>query len=450
MAFTLSNDHERQEQVWASLSWNKEPALIRRMLTEDRVSARERRAVFVGAEAYVAAGGLIERDLFTDDHGGYFADPVLLDRMVSEKLSAVADAQLKDGWKWATATLDYSAAQGLRRVYPRARDLTPEEEGRIAELASEYDAAVAALDEDEDPEAVAHIEALDAELAAFDNRPVAYDPQDVSRAGVIVVLGPDGQPRIEAGFIRPEDEAPAAEPAPEADEDGPGQDADPKPTPLSDRLVADLTAQRTAALRAALGDASDVALTAVVHALALQCFDFDYGFGSCLDLRLESVHLDAFAADVAASPAGQRLEARRGQWAQGLPRTSLALWDHLIALPVETRLDLLAHCVAESVNAVQTQARRARALDHSDRLAQALHLDMADYWTPTVESYLGRVTKAQIVQAVSEGVSSEAAGQVAGLKKGDLAEHAARLLADRRWLPVLLRDPSADEEQAAA
>ena len=36
MAFTVSEDHARQEQVWTTIgsSWNKEPYQIRRMLTE--------------------------------------------------------------------------------------------------------------------------------------------------------------------------------------------------------------------------------------------------------------------------------------------------------------------------------------------------------------------------------------------------------------------------------
>jgi len=33
----------------------------------------------------------------------------------------------------------------------------------------------------------------------------------------------------------------------------------------------------------------------------------------------------------------------------------------------------------------------------ADQLAQAVNLDMADWWTPTGESYLGRVKKDQIL-----------------------------------------------------
>ena len=66
MAFTVSPDHARQEQVWAALekSWSKEPYQIRRMLTEKTARASDKRAAFVGLDAYEAAGGVLLRDLF--------------------------------------------------------------------------------------------------------------------------------------------------------------------------------------------------------------------------------------------------------------------------------------------------------------------------------------------------------------------------------------------------
>ena len=73
MAFTVNPDHERQVQVWEAIrsSWNKEPYQIRRMLTETSVRASDRRAVFVGVEAYESAGGTMLHDLFQGDDGGW-------------------------------------------------------------------------------------------------------------------------------------------------------------------------------------------------------------------------------------------------------------------------------------------------------------------------------------------------------------------------------------------
>ena len=46
MAFTVTTDHDRQEQVWEAIqrSYGKEPYQIRRMLTEETVRASDRLA----------------------------------------------------------------------------------------------------------------------------------------------------------------------------------------------------------------------------------------------------------------------------------------------------------------------------------------------------------------------------------------------------------------------
>lgn len=39
----------------------------------------------------------------TEDHGGWFEDAALLDRLVIERLRALATEVLSEGWKWAEA-----------------------------------------------------------------------------------------------------------------------------------------------------------------------------------------------------------------------------------------------------------------------------------------------------------------------------------------------------------
>jgi ParB family chromosome partitioning protein len=102
MAFTVNPDHERQEQVWDALqrSHNKEPYYVRRQLTEGAVRASDKRARFIGIDAYEASGGDVMRDLFQQDDGGWLQNPVLLDRLVAEKLEHAAAGVRAQGWKW--------------------------------------------------------------------------------------------------------------------------------------------------------------------------------------------------------------------------------------------------------------------------------------------------------------------------------------------------------------
>ena len=100
-----------------------------------------------------------------------------------------------------------------------------------------------------------------------------------------------------------------------------------------------------------------------------------------------------------------------------------------MAFDGDSRQALFAHCVSLSVNAMfEPYNRRPRALAHADRLAEALNLDMvAAGWSPTVDNYLGRVTKARILSAVREAKGDGQAQLIDHLKKGEMAEKAQEL-----------------------
>lgn len=105
MAFTVSGDHARQEQAFERLqrTHDRQPYVIRRMLTEGAVRAADKRAQFIGVAAYVEAGGTVLRDLFQGDDGGWLEDVALIDRMVAEKLATEAATIAAEGWKWIEA-----------------------------------------------------------------------------------------------------------------------------------------------------------------------------------------------------------------------------------------------------------------------------------------------------------------------------------------------------------
>jgi ParB family chromosome partitioning protein len=441
MAFAVSEDHARQEQVWSDLAYNRSPTFIRRQMTEHEVEASDRRARYVGAEAYQAAGGRIRCDLFSEEGKGWFEDAPLLDRLALEQLAAEAEAvRAAEGWMWAEGRLDFPHDHGCRRVYPRPVEPDPETKARLEAFAEEYDAIVAACGDDNlSEEQDARLEVLDAELTSA--CPDRYDPDAVARGGLFVVLGQDGV-RIERGFIRPEDEAP-----PEAEPDGDGEpgvgaDADdPSDTavskPLSERLVLDLTAHRTAALREVVAEQPRLAFLAALHAVTLQTFY--RGGETCLGLDIVSLPLEPYAEGLADSVAGKAIEARHAAWAQRLPEDHEGLLAALADWPDEDRMALFAHCVSRGVNAVQRPGASRRALAHADVLAGLFALDMGQYWSPTVGGYFGRVTKAKIAEAVAEGVSAEAASRLGDLDKTAMAEAAETLLNGTGWLPPLLR-----------
>ena len=479
MAFAISEDHARQRQVFETLT-NRQPYAIRRALTETQVQADDRRVVFVGVPAYLAAGGEVTRDLFTDDAGGYL-DVALLDRLTAEKLADMAD-DLRDaeGWKWSAAYLDYPHGHGLSRVYPRPVERGEADAARLSALRDEY----AELSEqwgaveDLPAEIEARLSGIEEALAAEPDH--AYDPAQVAYAGVMVILGHNGEVRIERGMVRAED-VPAPEPEAEADEaaatDGAGPDDDgeqgddappwnedddeagaspgPEPedepagdpgAPLSAGLVAELTAYRTAAMRQTLAQDPDLALIALTHALVLRAFVKFGALPTCLDVRMASHSLADEGGEAEGCEAALALADRHAAWAAQVPTNALDIWAFVVGLDPVSRLSLLAHCVGLSVNAVHGWEKRPAAWAHADQLAQAMGLDMAEHWSPTAERYLTRVTKAHIKAAVSEAVSPEAAGRLDGLKKDATVAAAEPQLVQARWLPRLLRTAKSKAE----
>ncbi|WFU13335.1 ParB N-terminal domain-containing protein (plasmid) [Rhizobium sp. CB3090] len=466
MAFSITNDPVRQEQVWdtVSRSHSREPYYIRRLLTETAIRASDRRAVYVGVEAYEAAGGVVMRDLFDQDQGGWLQDPALLEQLVMEKLKADAEAiRVSEGWKWVEAAFDfpYGHTSGLRRFYGDQAEMTEDELARYDAARAEYDKLDAEYAEaDEYSEATEQkLEELGIELDRLNDRPHMFDPQEVARGGAFVSLGVGGELKIERGFVRPEDE-PKDEADPSADAgDGADyasslpatgaaggevtqpDDEDDTIKPLPDRLVLDLTAARTIALRNALANNSVIAFIAVLHAFVLKTF-YVYGSDSCLEVTLQSARFSQ-TPGLGDTVWTKEIEQRQEAWGQDLPKDPNDLWDFLIELDEVSRQALFAHCASLSVNAVtEPWNKRTRAIAHAEQLARSIGFDMVKAgWTATADNYLGRVTKAHILQAVREAKGDQAAELIGHLKKTDMAREAERLMTGCGWLPEPLRMP---------
>jgi ParB family transcriptional regulator, chromosome partitioning protein len=454
-AFAITDDHARQELVFTELPpYQRSRIAILRALSEGQVASDDRRAVFVGAEAYQAAGGSITRDLFDEEGGGFFADAALLNRLVREKLEAEAATIKAEGWKWIVVEpeFDREMTAGMRRVYPEAAPLGEADQARLEELEQRHNAL---CDEDDGSEEfAAQLQALEAEIEVLTGAE-QYQPDEIAIAGTFVCLDSRGEPRIERGFVRAEDWKAKVSAGKAAEPDGATRSDQVKP--LSEKLVAELTAYRTAGLRNALAEHPATALTAVVHALAAATFYSRSERVSCLEIAPRSASLTSHASGIDECPAMTTIAERHAAWERRMPEDAAQLWSFVTRLGSEGRIELLAHCASLTLNAMHSpkQSTDTAASVEADVLAETLGLDMTATWKPTAANYFGRVSKERIIEAVREGVSAEAAANIAGMKKLAMAEVAERRLAGTGWLPELLRsgavvEAGAEAEQQAA
>jgi ParB family transcriptional regulator, chromosome partitioning protein len=489
MAFSVSSDHARQEHVWENSGFGQhiQPYAIRRMLTEDSVDVHDRRAIFVGMTDYEAAGGYIMRDLFNRDDGGWMQDPALLDRLLTEKLRGAADDIAAEGWKWVEAAIDlpYGHEHGARRITGASEPLTEADEAERDTLMEEFDALTGEYDGGDDlPEEVdVRLGELETAIDAFINRPTLYDPAEMARAGVFITLDANGKLRIDRGYVRPEDEV--TNDVVVEDGDDTASDASPSQAttitiggqpvmpelveeeddvirPLPDRLVCELTAERTLSLRNALAQAPDTAFIALLHALCQSTFSAHSASG-CVEIIAKHAYFGNAAPGLRDHHCAKVIDERHNAWAALLPRDPLELWNLLERLDSAEQMQLLAHCTSITVNALYEPANRynsgqvsayqvSKRIAFADHLARTIGHDMvADGWKPTVANYLGRVTKPRILEAVREARGEEMVGLINHLKKCDMAKEAQRLLDGTGWLPEPLRLMQLDDavEQAS-
>ncbi|PAL19891.1 ParB/RepB/Spo0J family partition protein [Sphingopyxis sp. GW247-27LB] len=484
MAFSVTDNHARQEQVWEQVNQGQHvPAYhIRRLLTEDAIPATDRRVRFIGLDAYTEAGGYVMRDLFSSDEDGWLQDPVLVEQLVNAKLATAAEDIGAEGWKWVEAAIDlpYGCERGKRRITGTTVPLTDEEQARLDALIEEYDAIGEQYRDgcDLPDEVDARLTEIDAEMTPLTCRPTIYEPEEMARAGVFVSLAHDGRLRIDRGYVRPEDEpvvegdavagetggtdavaGPTVTVGGQVQDAGAGEEEDDAIRPLPDRLVSELTAERTLALRDALANAPDAAFVALIHALCLSVFHSHRSNG-CVQIGVTQAWLGNAAPNLRDSVWSTRIQERHEQWASRLPDDAQELWDAIAALAQSEQMALLAHCVSLGVNALFEAAKGydgrisahgiAQRINAADALATVVGLDMAEAgWKPTVDNYLGRVTKPRIIEAVREAKGDATAVLIEHLKKGDMAREAERLLEGTGWLPEPLRMPEAEPADAA-
>lgn len=473
-AFTAHPDHARQEQVWDAVrqSHNRDASQIRDMLTEAEVPASDKRARFIGLDVYLAAGGpVLPRYLFEDDEDGWLEDVKLLDRLVAEKLKATADGVAAEGWKWVEADLElpYGYDHDLRGIIGTPTELSTKERRQREKLRNEQQRLEAKYPADQElpKEIDQRLGEIEQQLEAFERRPIIYDPAEIAIAGTFITIDEDGEIVVDRGWVRPEDE-----PAETADGDGDadgetvpdiestvitvgGQPVQTEPEvetikPLPDRLVSELTAHRTIALRHAVGDNPHVALTALLHKLVRDTFRRSTR-ASAVQATVHEVYCAEQGVDLKHSAYAKAVDTRHAGWKAKVPSDDDALWDWLDALDDANRMALLAHCVSFGINALYERPNPMSAtgisehglrtrMAEADRLAFATDLDMvAAGFKPTVSNYFGRITKQQILEAVAEALGDGIADLLAGEKKDKMAAEAEERLANTGWLPDPLR-----------
>lgn len=414
-AYTLTDDQERQLRLFGE--FGSSAHMVRKALTDDKIATDSALFDLVPLADYIAAGGTITRDLFSGDDGGFADNADLVWSIVQQRLEAVREDWLTDGWPEVEIverqpdnfySLNHIRPQGLR-------DLTEDEATLVAELERKAEAISEA-----DPEAEtwnnADLRATDDELRTIEQARRYYTDEQKAEARVIVFLGYNGALTVQPVCLR------KAKRTKKAD--------DATPERFSRKLAEAMHRIKLLAVRESVASNPDFAFDLMLAALIED--RLAYGINSPLALRTNAAPVQV-DAELLAGPTMIHVEEAADKALAAIKREDLL--DQLASLTTDRKQQLFATLIATLIDPNSTLP--------TDILAR-LDIDMVAKWRPDAAFY-GRMTKAALLDLLSEQCGEAAAENCRKLTKADLADEVTQRLPNKGWLPPFLHTPTCAE-----
>ena len=442
-AYGSTEDVAKQERVFQQYGHNSyvNADSIRRAIANDSMKATDPVAVLVGADAYVAAGGRIERELFSED-GDRWTDPELAQTLAAAIMEAEAKRlgeNLGVAWVRPVATTSlYGITSDLHRVVLPPAPMTQEEAERSDAIVERCEVLEEEMsDESLEPDAYGKLEeeydALREEYEALNSKAPELTDEIKGQVGVFLTLGRDGKMVLDTTYYSeapvrlPGDDRPVpSSPSSRETAPLPPEAVAPGGKALSARLHDELAVQRRDILAASiLGDPA-LALDYMLFALADPTHFTRYG----TTLRANHPQDPQMPKDQPATQAQQAIaDAREGldtSWTQA--SDPVTRFEGFRALDDDAKAAWLAIVVASSLeakddyNSVKTNPLHAR-------LASILEIEPAKWWRPTSANFFDRVSKGTLLALLTQVGGAPLAARYMGSKKGEISSSCEKLFA---------------------
>jgi ParB family transcriptional regulator, chromosome partitioning protein len=420
-ALTLTDDHDRQLE--ALKRFGNGGHQIRRMLTEEKVGTTSALFLFVGHEAYVAAGGTITADLFAEGGDCYADDPALVETLATAKMAEIEAGYRAEGWSDVRASLErpddyYNLvtvhAEGKRE--PTDDEVT--ERARIQEAAEARATELGKGNQWGDRV----FSGLERKARIFEAHLCVFTDAQKADSAILLFVGNNGE--VEAKAVRTKRIAKGCS----------GDKPATKPD-YSGAMIETLSKIKTLAVQEAVATNPALALDILLDCLVGQGIHREPSYYSPLSLRLEGFNAAVpddmmTMADIASVD-----EIGGGDFA-AIPEVNR--FAAIQAMDADAKGRLLALLVARQINGGESSgSRRDRRHQRFDQIAFASGVDMVAKWQAPVAFY-DRLKKPVIAKIMTEVLGKPAADNCAKMKKGDLAAAAAERMAGRGWLPPAL------------
>lgn len=452
-AYATTADQAKQARVfeqYGTYSYTT-PDQVRRAIAGDALKATDPIAKLVGEDAYIAAGGTIERELFSEN-GDRWTDPAIAQTLAATIMEAEAKRLGEEqGLAWVrpvAAAHIYNATDGLYRVNLPKAPMTEAEETRADAIQTRLEEIGDELDSGEvDDEAGAALEAeyetLEDEWNQLQRRPTVLPDDLKGQIGTFLTLASDGTMVFETTYFSetpirgPEDEADGARSRGSKGATPPPEKIAPGGKPLSARLSDELAMQRRDILAAAILADPALALDYALFAM----IDGNRGYeryGTTMKAPRPNdpvIGMDGepTQARIAIEQARDALDAT---WTE--PGDVVSRFEAFRALDDGAKAGWLALMVAGSIEAKPDYSDATNPL-HT-RLAAILEINPAQWWRPTSANFFDRVSKGTLLALLGEIGGETLAGRYAASKKPEVSAACQKLFAGEAITEPAIKD----------
>ena len=452
-AYATTADQAKQTRVfeqYGTYSYTT-PDQVRRAIAGDALKATDPIAQLVGEDAYVAAGGTIERELFSEN-GDRWSDPEIAQGLAAAIMEAEAKRLGEEqGLAWVRPVASahiYNATEGLHRVNLPKQPMSEAEEARADAIQTRMEEIGDELDGGElDDEAGSALEAeydkLEDEWNELQRRPTILPDDLKGQIGTFLTLASDGKMVLETSYFS---ETPIRDPGDDRGGSGstgatskapPPEKIAPGGKPLSARLSDELAMQRRDILAAALLADPALALDYALFAM----IDGNRGYER-YGTTMKATRPNDPASGTDGEPTQARIAIEQARDALDTTWTEagdmVARFEGFRALDDTGKAAWLALMVAGSIEAKPEYTDTTNPL-HA-RLAAILHIEPAQWWRPTSANFFDRVSKGTLLALLTEIGGEVLAARYAASKKPEVSAACQKLFAGEAITEPAIKD----------
>lgn len=454
-AFASTDQHEVQLRVYEQTRHHYSISAdgIRRMIADGSIRGSDPLALLVGEDAYVAAGGKIERDLFSEAADDRWLDIPIVHELAAKKMEGEAQrlaAELGIACILPVASTSSWNARSeldLNPVRLPPAPISPDAQTRI-EVIEERMTAISEIFEGGDSEDGDNIdfEQLEQEYSALEteyeelSNPARELPEEwKGEVGRFLILSTKGEMILESDYFSEKNlrfetdeegnltggsfEAPTTRSG--ATRPSKPEAAAPGGKPVSAKLFDELAVQRRNILATSLLGDPGLALDLAIFALASGTDSYDQKGTTIAAGRPHDPVLGDIPRGAAEDTLSEAYDQLDKSWQEAAD--IVGRFMAFRTLDDDAKAAWLAYVVATSLEAKKGYNSEYHPIH--GLLGSLLDIDVATLWRPTSENFFDRINKTACLAALMEVGGSELANRYSASKKTELSSACHKLFA---------------------